>query len=760
MPKKHHQGFIPLIGLITTAFLAVAVFIGTAIVSNKNTNLDLRGLANTQRADGQCLGPGESCTSGKSYFDNICTPTDERCGTKTVTTNPTTPTKIADGQCLGPGESCSSGKSYTDNSCTPTDERCGVKQEVETVLVDNGDCAPNNTTTKQYKCQNDKGYADTTCGGRNYRCGTKTSSKADGQCLGPGESCSSGKSYTDNSCTPTDERCGVKQEVETVLVDNGDCAPNNTTTKQYKCQNDKGYADTTCGGRNYRCGTKTSSKADGQCLGPGESCSSGKSYTDNSCTPTDERCGDKPVITTVSVANGACLGLATGIQYVCQSGIGYGDSTCGGRNYRCGDRPSSSSTVSITQASGSVEERICAYNGQSYMIAITSGSTTTYTNESCDPQTTALAVDYTGTCGPGQGYWEYLTGINPACAPESSKTPPGPIETFLMNTAPEDPTLLLASLYAHQTLLGFGKATTTLSQISTAGYIYGTNALATAAQSIPAWAATLLELVGGVGGSYATLTQAHTCAQNPSAAGCDLFFVGAQLGWLDDIPQFGQSLLNRGNRLVTNQLDNLAGSSLFNIKPIDSLDTASALNSMQETTTFYKGIQNFDPELGGILPGGLSSTANTTVKYGAYETGTGVAYQDLRAALDHALAGQTGSSAYGSWTPNLSTAQKYAGNQGVVVSTQRSQGEFMNLSKILSDLPEFGGSFTNPNFYNTWEELVNTEIKYSMVNEGVDLLTAKKNVLETLYKNARTIIEKSQEVLIPGVVTNFSIVQP
>ena len=394
------------------------------------------------------------------------------------------------------------------------------------------------------------------------------------------------------------------------------------------------------------------------------------------------------------------------------------------------------------------------------MIAITSGSTTTYTNESCDPQTTALAVDYTGTCGPGQGYWEYLTGINPACAPESSKTPPGPIETFLMNTAPEDPTLLLASLYAPQTLLGFGQATTTLSQISTAGYIYGTNALATAAQSIPAWAATLLELVGGVGGTYATITQANTCAQNPSAAGCDLFFVGAQLGWLDDIPQFGQSLLNRGNRLVTNQLDNLAGSSLFNIKPIDSLDTASALNSMQETTTFYKGIQNFDPELGGILPGGLSSTANTTVKYGAYETGTGVAYQDLRAALDHALAGQTGSSAYGSWTPNLSTAQKYAGNQGVVVSTQRSQGEFMNLSKILSDLPEFGGSFTNPNFYNTWEELVNTEIKYSMVNEGVDLLTAKKNVLETLYKNARTIIEKSQEVLIPGVVTNFSIVQP
>ena len=677
MPKKHHQGFIPLIGLITTAFLAVAVFIGTAIVSNKNTNLDLRGLANTQRADGQCLGPGESCTSGKSYFDNICTPTDERCGTKTVTTNPTTPTKIADGQCLGPGESCSSGKSYTDNSCTPTDERCGVKQEVETVLVDNGDCAPNNTTTKQYKCQNDKGYADTTCGGRNYRCGTKTSSKADGQCLGPGESCTSGKSYTDNSCTPTDERCG-----------------------------------------------------------------------------------DKPVLTKVSVANGQCLGSASGFEYSCSSGVGYGDSSCGGRNYRCGDRPSSSSTVSITQASGSVEERICAYNGQSYMIAITSGSTTTYTNESCDPQTTALAVDYTGTCGPGQGYWEYLTGINPACAPESSKTPPGPIETFLMNTAPEDPTLLLASLYAPQTLLGFGQATTTLSQISTAGYIYGTNALATAAQSIPAWAATLLELVGGVGGTYATITQANTCAQNPSAAGCDLFFVGAQLGWLDDIPQFGQSLLNRGNRLVTNQLDNLAGSSLFNIKPIDSLDTASALNSMQETTTFYKGIQNFDPELGGILPGGLSSTANTTVKYGAYETGTGVAYQDLRAALDHALAGQTGSSAYGSWTPNLSTAQKYAGNQGVVVSTQRSQGEFMNLSKILSDLPEFGGSFTNPNFYNTWEELVNTEIKYSMVNEGVDLLTAKKNVLETLYKNARTIIEKSQEVLIPGVVTNFSIVQP
>src|SRR3989344_4416278 len=677
MPKKHHQGFIPLIGLITTAFLAVAVFIGTAIVSNKNTNLDLRGLANTQRADGQCLGPGESCTSGKSYFDNICTPTDERCGTKTVTTNPTTPTKIADGQCLGPGESCSSGKSYTDNSCTPTDERCGVKQEVETVLVDNGDCAPNNTTTKQYKCQNDKGYADTTCGGRNYRCGTKTSSKADGQCLGPGESCTSGKSYTDNSCTPTDERCG-----------------------------------------------------------------------------------DKPVLTKVSVANGQCLGSASGFEYSCSSGVGYGDSSCGGRNYRCGDRPTSSSTVSITQASGSVEERICAYNGQSYMIAITSGSTTTYTNESCDPQTTALAVDYTGTCGPGQGYWEYLTGINPASAPASSKTPPGPIETFLMNTAPEDPTLLLASLYAPQTLLGFGQATTTLSQISTAGYIYGTNALATAAQSIPAWAATLLELVGGGGGTYATITQANTCAQNPSAAGCDLFFVGAQLGWLDDIPQFGQSLLNRGNRLVTNQLDNLAGSSLFNIKPIDSLDTASALNSMQETTTFYKGIQNFDPELGGILPGGLSSTANTTVKYGAYETGTGVAYQDLRAALDHALAGQTGSSAYGSWTPNLSTAQKYAGNQGVVVSTQRSQGEFMNLSKILSDLPEFGGSFTNPNFYNTLEEMANTEIKYSMVNEGVDLLTAKKNVLETLYKNARTIIEKSQEVLIPGVVTNFSIVQP
>jgi hypothetical protein len=46
-------------------------------------------------ADGKCLGPGQSCSSGKSYFDISCTNTETRCGTKTTSpTNPTTP-----GQC-------------------------------------------------------------------------------------------------------------------------------------------------------------------------------------------------------------------------------------------------------------------------------------------------------------------------------------------------------------------------------------------------------------------------------------------------------------------------------------------------------------------------------------------------------------------------------------------------------------------------------------------------------------------------------------
>jgi len=37
------------------------------------------------------------------------------------------PACVADGKCYGPGEDCCSGKTYTDNSCLSTQERCGTK---------------------------------------------------------------------------------------------------------------------------------------------------------------------------------------------------------------------------------------------------------------------------------------------------------------------------------------------------------------------------------------------------------------------------------------------------------------------------------------------------------------------------------------------------------------------------------------------------------------------------------------------------------
>ena len=116
MSKNYRQGFIPLIGLITTAFLAVAVFVGTAIVSNPENKFDLRQMAAVAIADGDCLIPGASCASGKSYFDASCPITEDRCGKKTTASSPKpTPSsdteKKANGQCLDPGESSSSCKS-------------------------------------------------------------------------------------------------------------------------------------------------------------------------------------------------------------------------------------------------------------------------------------------------------------------------------------------------------------------------------------------------------------------------------------------------------------------------------------------------------------------------------------------------------------------------------------------------------------------------------------------------------------------------
>lgn len=75
-------------------------------------------------ADGTCLGPGQTCSSGKSYFDTSCSNTETRCGTQN--SNPGYTCREDCYNAGGSGAECSSlpSCSYTTNACTAAGGTC------------------------------------------------------------------------------------------------------------------------------------------------------------------------------------------------------------------------------------------------------------------------------------------------------------------------------------------------------------------------------------------------------------------------------------------------------------------------------------------------------------------------------------------------------------------------------------------------------------------------------------------------------------
>lgn len=205
LPKKYQKGFIDPLSLFAIGFLVVSLIVGTKVVTDRQKSLDIRNEAKmiadctadsdcgsgykcisgscekiptistpapttrpavteedkltfkeefldpgtpaptaapSCKSNGKCIGPGERCCTGKSYFDIKCAVTETRCGTKTSASSddaslnfkedfldpeiPESSSCVASNSCIGPGEKCCGG-SYFDTSCAITETRCGTK---------------------------------------------------------------------------------------------------------------------------------------------------------------------------------------------------------------------------------------------------------------------------------------------------------------------------------------------------------------------------------------------------------------------------------------------------------------------------------------------------------------------------------------------------------------------------------------------------------------------------------------------------------
>lgn len=113
--------------------------------------------------------------------------------------------------------------------------------------------------------------------------------------------------------------------------------------------------------------------------------------------------------------------------------------------------------VSYQPTKTATEQTACRDRGNgTFVITHTKGATTTYTNEPCNPQNTTIPVAAAGNCPIGQEQIVRPGSGTVACV--------SPIEAFLNNIAPEDPSTLIAALYAPQTLINAGPTIPAITQ--------------------------------------------------------------------------------------------------------------------------------------------------------------------------------------------------------------------------------------------------------------------------------------------------------
>ncbi|MBI4153391.1 hypothetical protein HY503_00105, partial [Candidatus Woesebacteria bacterium] len=131
LPKKYQRGIIDPLSLVALGFLVVSIFVGTAVVSKKGFNFDIREKA---KVIGECerdsdCDSGYYCKTGgpitycevKPITLKTATPAPQKTPTPAPAKTPTpaaTPQVCAnDGKCIGPGDVCCSGNDYFDNTC-------------------------------------------------------------------------------------------------------------------------------------------------------------------------------------------------------------------------------------------------------------------------------------------------------------------------------------------------------------------------------------------------------------------------------------------------------------------------------------------------------------------------------------------------------------------------------------------------------------------------------------------------------------------
>jgi len=173
-------------------------------------------------------------------------------------------------------------------------------------------------------------------------------------------------------------------------------------------------------------------------------------------------------------------------------------------------------------------------------------------------------------------------------------------------------------------------------------------------------------------------------------------------------------------------------------------------------TTVYKGIQNFDEGKGAIVPGGLAETTNTSRAGRTYTVGSGNARVTPNQIVRHSLLGQTGYSGFSSWTPELKTAEMYAGKSGTIVSTVVDSEDAF----FLDDL--FGADSLIPSdevYKSAFKLVLEDTTQFVSQGSSKSFDAIYKETMDVMLGNASRIINRSHEVLIPGIVRDFSIVR-
>lgn len=793
-PKKRTIFFLKVISFFLIPLVgAVAAFSLTRI------NQDIRqqageGVYNTAvGATGTCT--SLTCPSGYSVeqvsgITNVC-----QCK-QTIATTTTTDNSKADGQCLGPGEKCASGVQSFNTSCPVTEAMCGAVPAPST-----NKCSVQQSLNCTYGC-------DETTG----NCKSAPIKKAVNDTCSSNSECASNNCLTGPGgkwCAPTGTSIGKVPEGQPCATNAYDreCATG------LVCQSNKCIK-----------ASEVKTTPVGSCLEDGTSCAGGRGYANKDCS-SGIMCGALPTPTPT-----------TGINATAGVVFSAGDNRCVDSQMQTFDGESwqltqyctfgcseghCNSFFGLIETPFSIAPEITVnqdgdpldlgYSPRAFVLedakniaineCIASGKTEAVCRQlvtdrfnlaAATPYQPEGAIEYyTQDCfimGMMRNLTTNVEGIKNACI--ESRNIEGAV--VLAGTVAGGALAAPAVIGAGGEILTLAGGT--LSQIPTATYVYASttfgatvtgltqtplvqnatnwwNSLSTStnpiANLVPRVAPVVGELAITSGGTYGLYQQGQTCGPNPTAPGCDLFFLGFQQGWYDDIAQAANSLTNRAATTVTNQLDNFVAAELDDVfaGPIAfGPEVNTSLDDIQ--ITLYKGIQNFDPEL-GILPGGLTPYSNSlTNKAGRvinYQTGSGVTNTTLTQALDHALLGNTGTSGFTSWSPVLRTAQRYAGAKGTVVSVNLSLPQYLDeavdLPTLLSQHPKLVTNPlpTTPEVQNAWNTILTKNITDSY--GGIPDNIARQRTLWYMYKNAKNIINRTQEVLLPGVITDFSIIQ-